>query len=125
MQDSGAKTYELHSRLREHGRSIEVGAGLEMDDFSCRFMILEDKETDLIGTVEAALIRIYRPLWNTVVDGFGNHDPGRGRYNQAKSDWDVCHPGRMWADKCQGISSERDEVLNRIDVYLNRLDENE
>ena len=39
----------------------------------------------MIGTIEAALIKLNQPLWNVAVDGFGNHDPGRGRYEQAKS----------------------------------------
>jgi hypothetical protein len=59
--------------------------------------------SDMIGTIEAALIRLNQPLWNVVVDGFGNHDPGRGCYEQAKSDWDVIHPGRPWADRCNGV----------------------
>ena len=125
IHDLNSRTFELHSRLREHSRGIELGSGLNLNSFFCRFMILEGKETDLIGTVEAALIRIYTPLWNAVVDGFGNHDPGKGRYNQAKSDWDVCHPGRKWADKCQGAHSERQDVLNRIDDYLNSLKDDE
>jgi hypothetical protein len=41
----------------------------------------------MISTIEAALIKLNMPLWNTAVDGFGNHDPGSGRYQQAKSDW--------------------------------------
>ncbi|MDR0670086.1 MAG: Eco29kI family restriction endonuclease [Treponema sp.] len=40
-------------------------------------------------------------LWNIVVDGFGNHDPGSGRYNQQISSWDTIHPGRNWAKKLQ------------------------
>jgi hypothetical protein len=32
---------------------------------------------------------------DAAVDGFGNHDPGKGRYKQARSDWDVIHPGRQ------------------------------
>jgi len=35
----------------------------------------------------------------TALDGFGNHDPGKGRYEQAKSDWDIIHPGRVWAER--------------------------
>ena len=91
---SDIRSYELNSRLNEHSRSIDHAQDLDRADFFCRFMILEGKESDLIGTVEAALIRTYQPIWNTLIDGFGNHDPGKGRYEQAKSDWDVCHPGR-------------------------------
>ena len=110
--------YELNSRLREHRRSIELGEGLELSDFYCRFMILEGKESDLIGTVEAALIRKYQPVWNTLIDGFGNHDPGKGRYEQAKSDWDVCHPGRPWAAKCKGLSADKETLRKSIEVFL-------
>ncbi|MCP5097723.1 MAG: Eco29kI family restriction endonuclease [Chloroflexi bacterium] len=117
-----SKTYELYSRLREHSRSIEQGADIELENFLCRFMILEGSESDLIGTVEAALIRAYKPLWNTIIDGFGNHDPGKGRYNQAKSDWDVCHPGRPWAEKCLGVASGYNEVNSKIFDYLSELE---
>lgn len=116
-----SKSYELNNRIREHSRSINVGEGLEQSNFFCRFMILEGKESDLIGTVEAALIRIYKPIWNTLIDGFGNHDPGKGRYKQAKSDWDVCHPGRSWAEKCQGIHADKEELLQSIEIFMSRL----
>ena len=113
------KSYELYSRLREHSRSIQQTETLEDDFFYCRFIILENEESSLIGTVEAALIRLYKPIWNTVVDGFGNHDPGKGRYNQAKSEWDVMHPGRSWADKCTGVASNSNVIEEKIRQYLN------
>lgn len=84
-------------------------------------MILEHKECDLIGTVEAALIRKYRPIWNTLIDGFGNHDPGSGRYQQAKSGWDICHSGRAWAEKCQGESKSKDSLLSSITQFMENL----
>ena len=87
-------TNELYRRLCDHTNSIEQANNLSIGDFHCRFMILEDAAADMIGTVEAALIRNYFPLWNSTVDGFGNHDPGSGRYEQAVSDWDILHPGR-------------------------------
>lgn len=105
----------LTQRLRDHARSINQGAGLDVKDFKCRFMILKGDESSMITIVEAALIRKYRPLWNTVVDGFGNHDPGSGRYEQAKSEWDVLHPGRAWAERLKGKSPE----LERIKVKIN------
>ena len=116
------KSYELNNRLREHSRSIDIGEGLSLPDFFCRFMILENRESDLIGTVEAALIRRYRPIWNTLIDGFGNHDPGKGRYEQAKSDWDVCHPGRTWAEKCRGVHVSQKELYKSIKSFLESLE---
>lgn len=121
IPEPGTMSFELYTRLREHARNLELAEGINRNEFRCRFMILENKESDLIATVEAALIRNYQPLWNTVVDGFGNHDPGKGRYNQAKSDWDVCHPGRKWAERCQGIASRREDIVKRISLYLERL----
>ena len=116
----GKKSYELNGRLKEHSRSIDQTNNLELADFCCRFMILEGSASSLIGTVEAALIRYYEPLWNTQLDGFGNHDPGKGRYNQAKSDWDVTHPGRPWADRLLGESNDPNVVEEQIAEYLTK-----
>jgi len=116
------KSYKLISRLREHSRSISQVNNLNLEDFHCRFMILENSASSLIGTVEAALIRYYKPLWNVIVDGFGNHDPGKGRYNQAKSDWDVLHSGRAWAEKCKGKAVSENKIRKSIlDYYKNEI----
>ena len=125
--DVSSTSAELHSRLREHSRSISSTfefdrTGLELSDFKCRFAILEGDTSDMIGTIEAALIKLHRPLWNTTLDGFGNHDPGKGRYQQARSDWDVIHPGRAWAEKCQGTANHRDTILERINTHLSSVD---
>ena len=45
------------------------------------------------------LIEQFRPVWNLVIDGFGNKDPGRRRKDQYRSAWDVLHPGRNFAEK--------------------------
>ena len=118
--DSERKSYELAGRLREHSRSIDNANNLDIEDFLCRFMILEGAESNLIGTVEAALIRHYTPIWNTTIDGFGNHDPGKGRYNQAKSDWDVIHPGRPWADRLTGGGNPFDKVEEMMVKYFKK-----
>ena len=117
----GNQSKELSSRLKEHSRNIDLGAGLKLQDFSCRFVIFEQEGSDMISTIEAALIKINRPLWNIAVDGFGNHDPGKGRYEQAKSDWDVVHKGRGWAEKCNGTPRSKPEILSKIERHLNAL----
>lgn len=111
-------TADLYRRINEHRRSIEQSTNLKISDFQCRFMILTDLESDLIVPIEAELIRRYVPLWNSVVDGFGNHDPGKGRYNQAKSDWDVLHPGRGWAERLTGQATSEEEIVARIQQSL-------
>lgn len=121
-QDQNDST-ELCSRVRQHFSSVTAARNLSAADFRCRYMVLAGSCSDMIGTVEAALIKKYQPLWNSVVDGFGNHDPGKGRYNQAKSDWDVLHPGRRWADKCMGTPNSLDVIKEKIEYYMLNLEE--
>ncbi len=113
---------ELCNRLREHQRNLETVSNLELGDFACRFMIFQDSSSDMISTIESALIQLHRPLWNRTLDGFGNHDPGRGRYQQAKSDWDVIHAGRVWAEKCLGTPNPEKQILERIAPYFESLE---
>jgi hypothetical protein len=105
---------QLSHRLLEHARSIQQGSGIELADFRCRFVILGDAEVDLVTGIEAQMIRRYVPIWNSLVDGFGNHDPGSGRYNQAKSEWDVLHPGRRWADRLTGKPATLDDIMAKL-----------
>ena len=79
--------------------------------------MLQSQEADLISTVEAAMTRKYNPLWNSHIDGFGNHDPGKGRYEQAKSEWDVLHPGRVWAERLKVIPPDGSKVEEKIGIY--------
>lgn len=117
---SAISTHELCSRLKEHARSITAvhASGLSLTDFMCRFMIFEAESSDMIGSVEAALIKWYRPLWNVTLDGFGNHDPGKGRYEQARSDWDVIHPGRVWAARCAGVAHSEQSLRLKIEHHF-------
>jgi len=57
-------------------------------------------------------------LWNIVLDGFGNHEPGSGRYNQQRSAWDIIHPGRQWAEKLQE-GKAKDDIVRFIDDFFN------
>ena len=119
--DTANPSSELYSRLRQHHNSLKQAPNLKAEDFMCRFVIFEHTGSDMISTVEAALIKLNRPLWNTAVDGFGNHDPGKGRYEQARSDWDVIHPGRKWADKCNGAHKAETTILAKIKTHLASL----
>ena len=114
---------ELYTRLCEHQNSITQANNLSLSGFRCRFMILEDAAADMIGTVEASLIRQYLPIWNCCIDGFGNHDPGSGRYDQAKSDWDILHPGRVWANRLRGSHLPFSEIKAKAMAYYKKEDE--
>jgi len=66
---------------------------------------------------ESLLISHYRPLWNAVVDGFGNHPPGSGRSTGKKPMWDVLHPGRSWAEDLKAACTP-EHVLSLIEEFL-------
>lgn len=88
----------LFNRLREHAQSIGAAKNLKLEDFRCRYLVV----TPIwISIAESLLVAKFRPLWNSVVDGFGLHDPGPTRYNQKKSEWDTLHPGRSWEPMMQ------------------------
>lgn len=108
---------ELYKRINEHRLSIDKAENLDPSDFTCRFVILEDEMSDTIVTVESALVRKYRPLWNSVIDGFGNHDPGSGRYDQRPSEWDTLHAGRSWVEKLTGEPRDWDTIVEKIDEH--------
>ena len=86
--------YQLFRRLNDHCKSIELAENLNLDDFRCRYMILEPS---LISTVESAMINKHKSLWNCFLTGFGNHDQGRSRRGQKKPAWDHLHSGRVWS----------------------------
>lgn len=85
----------LLSRLKNHAESIRGAKNLNLADFFCRYLVLKDF---FIPLCESLLIDRYVPIWNKVIDGFGNKVVGAGREEQQqKSMWDVLHPGRVGA----------------------------
>ena len=81
----------LNRRLAKHVNSIKAVDNLSIRDFRCRWLVLDPV---WISLTEQVLISEYQPIWNVVVEGFGINAPGRGRGNQARSQWDTLHPGR-------------------------------
>jgi hypothetical protein len=100
----------LFDRLREHANSISQAQNLELADFSCRFLAVDDV---WIPLAESLLIEEFRPLWNVLIEGFGIHNPGGGRSGQKKSIWDSLHPGRPWA-KGLPPNPKMDKVLSEL-----------
>ena len=108
-------TNVLSRRLQEHADSIEAATNLKLPDFRCRWLVLDPV---WIGLTEQVLISRYQPIWNVVVDGFGNHDPGAGRRNQRRSRWDTLHPGRDWAFNLQDRGETAEEIMAAINAFL-------
>jgi len=106
------QTPDLYRRLVEHTRSINQATNLDIQDVQCRFVIL--RQGSLIVPIEARCIQHWLPLWNTTIDGFGNHAPGSGRYNQVQSEWDVLRPGRAWARRLSGVTPSLSEIANKL-----------
>ena len=104
-------TVVLHRRLQEHAESIEAATNLDLADFRCRWLVLDPV---WIGLTEQVLLAQFQPLWNVVVDGFGNHDPGAGRRNQRRSRWDTLHPGRGWASRLADRGETATDVVTAI-----------
>lgn len=85
----------LFHRLKNHVDSIRTTRNLGVEEFWCRYLVLKDF---FIPLCESLLIDRYVPIWNKVIDGFGNKVVGAGReQQQQKSMWDVLHPGRVGA----------------------------
>ncbi len=105
----------LSDRLRKHSRSIEQAENLDLADFRCRYLVLDDV---WVRMAERMLISWYRPLWNVVVEGFGNNDPGGRRATQYRSPWDILHPGRPWVEKLAQGEITAEDVKKQITKHF-------
>ncbi len=108
------KRRPLFQRLGEHARSIEDAENLDLDDFRCRWLVLD---TIWIGMTEQILIEQYRPVWNLTVAGFGNHNQGTTRNTQERSWWDTLHPGRRWASEQRPNETSIETILREIAAH--------
>lgn len=118
VDDSSAQSKALSKRLREHKASIEEVDSLNIEDFLFRSLVVDDI---WIPLGETLLIQKYRPLWNQVVEGFGNHAPGKGRGKGKKPFWDELHPGRKWAKNLQPPKLNREEIIKSIHSHFEAI----
>jgi hypothetical protein len=105
----------LSGRVREHARSVQAAQNLDLDEFACRLLVVEEP---WIGLAEALLIAKFSPVWNTLVDGFGNHPPGKGRHKGMKPRWDVLHPGRPGFNELQPRPETAEQIATEVEAYL-------
>lgn len=94
----------LRGRIREHSRSIQYVDNLDSQDFTVRVLAVVPV---WITLAERFLVDHYRPIWNLCLEGFGDHDPGSGRYQGEKSWWDTLHQGRPWAARLRSVKTRR------------------
>jgi len=110
-----SKGRALRDRLRQHASSIHEAANLELADFHFRSLMVDDI---WIPLGENMMIEQFKPIWNLVIDGFGNKDPGKRRATQYLSPWDVLHPGRKFAAKLGTGGTTAAILTTRLDEYF-------
>lgn len=105
----------LHNRLKEHAESVKAAENLDVKDFHCRFLVVDDIRIPL---GESLIIARFTPVWNSLIDGFGNHNPGRGRHAGMRPRWDVLHPGRAWAMNLTERPETQSQIAQDAATYL-------
>jgi hypothetical protein len=109
----------LYKRLRsDHANSIKKATNIKIKDFQCRFLVVEPV---FVALGESLLIATFAPIWNKIVDGFGNHKPGAGRNKGMISRWDVLHPGRPWGKDGVPRKETRKQIAEEARNYLNTV----
>lgn len=116
--DSSLLSKAMWQRLKEHRTSIESTPTLAIDDFTFRSLVVDDV---WISLGETLLIQQYQPLWNRVVEGFGNHQVGKFRVTGKRPLWDELHPGRAWALKCEPPKVGREAILGAVGNYMKEV----
>ncbi len=110
-----SKGRALRDRLRQHAGSIDEATNLNLGDFHFRSLVVDDI---WIPLGENMMIEQFKPIWNLVIDGFGNKDPGKRRATQYRSPWDVLHPGRQFAEKLADGGTTAAMLITRLHEYF-------
>lgn len=110
-----SKGTTLRDRLRQRAASIDQSENLELGDFHYRCLVVDDI---WIPLGENMIIEQFRPIWNVVIDGFGNKDPGNRRATQYRSSWDAIHPGRLFARKLADGVVTPERVRDKLERYF-------
>lgn len=101
--------------VKDHRKSIDQAENLDTRDFSVRYLVVAPTWIQL---AEIIAIRMHKPVWNALIDGFGNHAPGSGRKNMVRPRWDTLHPGRPWAPRLRERQESSEDIEREILGYL-------
>ncbi len=113
---------KIWDRLTQHADSIrEVEAAgtdpdFRLDDFRCRYLVLNDA---YIGLAESVLIATFRPAWNGM--GFGSKVVGGERMSGRPAFWDSLHSGR--GGRPAGTAERGQLALEKIGESIQKLGE--
>lgn len=112
-----SKGTALRDRLRDHATSIDEASNIELADFHYRSLVIDDI---WIPLGENMMIEQFQPIWNLVIDGFGNKTTGSRREAQQRSAWDVLHPGRAFAEKLGKGKTTPEILIERLAKHFAR-----
>lgn len=115
LTEAAESSTKLHTRIKDHADSIRAAKNLNIEDFTYRYLILD---AVWIPLAEALVIARFAPLWNSLIDGFGNHGVGGGRYEGLRPRWDTLHPGREWAYRCKDRPETMEQIEREIVAHL-------
>ena len=118
-KDAISQGTALASRIKYHAGTIRRATStLSVDDFSCRFLIVQ---TGFQKSAEDYLINFFRPIWNKetkVCYGIGKHGDSATTRANKRSPWDTMHPGRNWAEGTTEDQKQRGEIAHQIEAHL-------
>lgn len=106
---------KLFNRVMNHRKSIEAAQNIDTTDFMVRALAVAPTWVPL---AEVVAIRMHKPVWNRIIDGLGNHDPGGGRRKGMRSRWDTLHPGREWAELLASRPESSQDLVQEARDYL-------
>lgn len=99
---------KLHGRIAEHlSLSINKSHNLSPEEFTCRYLVVQ---SGFEKAAEEFLIKKYDPPWNSrrICAGIGKHGD---RNRKERSNWDVFHSGRGWAEDQESKSKKTPEMV--------------
>lgn len=108
----GVSEDDLGQRLRDHFKTLTEVWDLEVADFMVRYLAVP---SDYALGLESRIVRDFNPRWNQkAYSGFGNHQ-STSRNRKSASNWDLLHPGRVWALALERSSDKEMEVKREIE----------
>jgi hypothetical protein len=114
---ASAPGHELFSRLQKHRGTIAATKNLELEDFRCRFLVVNPL---WISMAERLLIEEFQPPWNMAVDGFGLNPPGSKRMTGMIPWWHALHPGGLWSSKMEQLRSQEEAETRLRDFFARK-----
>jgi hypothetical protein len=107
----------LSTRLKIHADSIEEVPGISIKYFACRLLLVQRINADW---GEESLKNFYKPVWNSVLRGFGPKAHGVERVTGRRSPWATVHGDRVSRPVAQPNARTREEWIRLALRHIER-----